>query len=219
MDLLKFYIKKYIKVLKPRNPFVSANHRLKCIFIHIPKCAGISIEEVLFKEKVGHKNYIDFKIHDTLSCIQYTKFTVVRDPIDRFVSAFYFLKAGGRNPTDLAWSQQYLVGFETPDELIEAMRANGRLLKCVSERQHFRPQYTFLLGERGQIEMDYILRFNHLITDFDELTKALGVSATLEHANKTKSVKTRELELKPESVEFLEEQYQEDYLRLGQYFS
>ena len=219
MRVLKYYIKRAFPLLRPKDPYTSSNDRLKCIFIHIPKCGGISIDEALFGEKVGHKNYIDFKIYDTVRCLEYTKFTVVRDPIDRFISAFYFLKSGGRNVTDFAWAQEYLSRCEEPEELIEAMRADSSLLDSIFKWQHFRPQYTFLLGELDQIEMDYILRFNHLEDDFDELVRALGISARLPHANKTKSKAVKQMALKHKSIEFLKKQYREDYLRFTGYFS
>jgi hypothetical protein len=218
MNLIKYYLKRTIPWLRSVDPFDESNDRLKCIFVHIPKCGGISVKTTLGLKRNAHVSYIEYKITDAARCLRYTKFTVVRDPIDRFVSAFYFLKSGGRNPTDLAWSQEHLSGSRTPEELIEAMRTNSTLLDSIFKWQHFRPQYTFLLGERDQIEMDHILRFNYLEVDFNKLSKALGVSVHLAHENKTKSKAKRVLSLAPESIGFLKEQYREDYLRLAEYF-
>ena len=216
--MLKYYIKKYIKSLGPSGPYVSANERLQCIFIHIPKCAGISIEESLFGEKIGHKNYIDYKIYDAERCRRYLKFTVVREPIDRFQSAFRFLKAGGRNAVDQAWSDRVLSEFETLEELVCEMQSNSKVTAQVLSWQHFRPQYTFLINERGQIEMDHILRFGRLATDFKQLADILGVSGELKHSNKTASSGMSTNVLSDEACAFLKQQYEEDYKRLGQYF-
>lgn len=218
MNLIKYYIKKHVKRFGPADPYIPANDRLQCIFTHIPKCAGISIDESLFGEKIGHKNYIDFKVYDARRCRRYFKFTVVREPIDRFISAFRFLKSGGRNSVDRDWSNRLLSKFNTPEELAVVMQSDVALSTQVFSMQHFRPQYTFLVNERAQIEMDYILSFSSLADGFKEITEVLGVAAELKHANKTSSSTAPTGELSRESRVFLMKEYQEDYKRLGQYF-
>ncbi|SFZ97907.1 alpha-2,3-sialyltransferase [hydrothermal vent metagenome] len=44
--------------------FKDYNHAYKCIYIHIPKVAGISIEKALFNQKVGHKWALMYKGED-----------------------------------------------------------------------------------------------------------------------------------------------------------
>ena len=101
--LKRIYIKN-----KTDNPYQDINDKYKIIFIHIPKNAGISIEEALFDKKIGHKSILQFESHNLKKYHEYFKFTVVRNPYDRLVSAFHFLKKGGRNPVDKAWSDNNL---------------------------------------------------------------------------------------------------------------
>ena len=67
----------------------------RAIFIHIPKCAGVSVAQALFGNLAGGHATLDkylnvFEAH----CIEeYFLFTIVRNQWDRLVSAYFFLKA------------------------------------------------------------------------------------------------------------------------------
>jgi hypothetical protein len=75
------------------------------IFKHIPRTAGNSIKEVLLDDILflGHDFYgLGYK-HLYYHIKKYTRsfvFSVVRNPYDRAVSAFFYLNKGGNNPLD-----------------------------------------------------------------------------------------------------------------------
>ncbi|MBC7005533.1 sulfotransferase family 2 domain-containing protein, partial [Photobacterium sp. BZF1] len=65
------------------------------LFIHIPKAAGSSISLELYGVQISH-----CKIEEYISCDRnrlssIKKFSIVRNPIDRFISAYDFLCNGG----------------------------------------------------------------------------------------------------------------------------
>ena len=64
-------------------------------FIHIPKNAGQSIEKALKSVPT-----IDFFGHGVSKnqIINHKKIFVLREPVDRFTSAFFYLKRYGNNP-------------------------------------------------------------------------------------------------------------------------
>ena len=70
---------------------------LGCIFIHIPKCAGNAVQKSLFGEVVfGHQTIRQYQL--ALGSSEYRKawkFAITRDPFERIVSAWRFLKNGG----------------------------------------------------------------------------------------------------------------------------
>lgn len=76
------------------------DHKNKILFIHVPKCAGSSIK-IWMKhisgkcfQKGGHPTYDYYSKKYNVQ--DYYKFTMVRNPYDRVVSAYCYLKKGGR---------------------------------------------------------------------------------------------------------------------------
>ena len=64
-------------------------HERRLIFIHIPKNAGTSIIGSMGVENIFIDKTIDeYKEHYVEYWDNYKKFTVIRDPIDRFISAY-----------------------------------------------------------------------------------------------------------------------------------
>ena len=73
--------------------------KYKAIFIHIPKNAGSSIEEFFSKQWVSLR--VQPNKHDTAYQIKcrfpelynsYSKFAIVRNPYERMVSWYFYLK-------------------------------------------------------------------------------------------------------------------------------
>jgi hypothetical protein len=69
------------------------------IFIHIPKTAGTSICKALYGTgTIGHLRIKEWQFSFPQTWRKLRVVSVVRDPLDRFLSAFYFLKKGGLDP-------------------------------------------------------------------------------------------------------------------------
>ena len=49
----------------------------------------------------------------------------------------------------------------------------------------FAPQLEWLVSQNGEIELDFIGRFENIRSDFERLTNILGVNAELPHLNAT----------------------------------
>ena len=69
----------------------------KAIFIHIPKNAGTSIEEYFGNESVRiqpskHADIYEIKTKFKNSYNNYRKFTIIRNPYDKMVSWYFYLK-------------------------------------------------------------------------------------------------------------------------------
>ena len=69
----------------------------KAIFIHIPKNAGTSIEEYFSNESVRiqpekHADIYEIKKKFKNSYNNYKKFTIIRNPYDKMVSWYFYLK-------------------------------------------------------------------------------------------------------------------------------
>ncbi|WP_448570995.1 sulfotransferase family 2 domain-containing protein [Trichothermofontia sp.] len=92
----------------------------RCIFFHIPKAAGISVAKSLFGSLGGghvtaQRVVIIFSQHEFES---YFKFTFVRNPWDRLLSAYNYIKAGGLLNVDRKWAVENIVPYKTFESFV-----------------------------------------------------------------------------------------------------
>ncbi len=130
------------------------------IFIHIPKTGGVSVKHVLNDSKQsGHETLHEIA---TLGKDSFgTKYSPTqkiiacsRDPIDRFISAYYYCKDRHENEVSLP---------KTIHELIEQLPFRSDIKGWV----HFRPMVEFLwMPEPPEVDM---IRFETFEKDFFEL--------------------------------------------------
>ncbi|WP_052746067.1 sulfotransferase family 2 domain-containing protein [Sulfurovum lithotrophicum] len=195
---------KKISIFKPYNDLC------KCIYIHIPKVAGISIEEALFREKVGHKWALMYKGEDKQKFNDYFKFSFVRNPYDRLASAFFFLKNGGRNEFDKKWSEENLSAIEDFTHFIQNLQ-NEVFREKVLKWTHFIPQYKYVCDQKGEIIVDYIGKFETLHNDFSHVADTLGIPVHLSHQNKTSNKKDYRTLYTEDMQETVYRLYQKDF--------
>lgn len=143
------YRKKYLNFQTKRKIQTSNSHSVKpfddtqSIFIHIPKCAGVSVKKALYGSRPGaHSTLSDYTCIFSLKEIcTYFKFTVVRNPWDRLVSAYHFLKKGGMNDADREWAQSNISEYED----FESFVVNWLNKDNIWKYYHFYPQHYFFL--------------------------------------------------------------------------
>jgi hypothetical protein len=188
----------------------------KCIFVHITKCAGISISRSLFGNlggahlRIPHYELI-FSQHEFET---YFKFTFVRNPWDRLVSAFLFLKKGGANKQDKAWADENLSEFDDFHTFVTRW-VNRR---NVNSWKHFVPQYKFLCEPRSQTpKVDFIGYFERIEADFAYIQKRLGSNSNLQHLNKTSGRKRDYTEYYTQATSKIVADVYEEDIRLFRY--
>jgi len=173
------------------------SHPHKAIFVHIPKTAGTSIEAVLGmhgnKQDIGVVPYFNQELdyehlygrqmqHMTAQSIRtmlndeslfasYFKFTVVRNPWDRLVSA-------------LAWTdQKWVRGEELTVEAFDSqVRQVHALLTGTSPAQlpaFLYPQSVFIFDAERQPLVNFIGRYENLTADWRVIRARLGLTADL----------------------------------------
>jgi|19_taG_2_1085344.scaffolds.fasta_scaffold00733_9 hypothetical protein len=154
-------------------------HKHKFVFIHIPKCAGTSIEnffiDSLNLKRKDHVYWDDnknqwaqhFTIRELPELEGYFKFAFVRNPWDRVVSACMYRQS------DI---NDFLLNDYVKD--IDGKKDPAR---------HQMSQYDFLVDKNGKLKVDFVGRFENLQTDFDFVCDKLGISKhQLPHSNKTR---------------------------------
>jgi hypothetical protein len=156
----------------------------RCIFVHIPKAAGISVAMALFGNLAGgHTAARDYRKVFGRDFWRYFKFTFVRNPYTRLVSAYEFLKGGGHP----AWMSNQRFRDEVLSEYVDFSDFVLRWLKPRHRwpEPHFRPQHEFLeLG--GGLVMDFVGRVERIDDDFATVCERLGVQARLGRLNETR---------------------------------
>lgn len=169
-------------------------HPYKCLFVHVPKTAGQSIEayfmrslglpeserEALLLAKnrdpaLGPPRLSHLKAAEYLDCghitpeqfAAYYKFSFVRNPWDRLVSFYKYRGHAHR--------------YDFKTFVFKHMPKPG----WTNDFCHVTPQYDFIYKD-DRCLVDFVGKFEHLQHDFDQVCAALGLPVgKLPHANKS----------------------------------
>jgi len=157
--------------VKRSRPFL--NHHLKTIFVHVPKAAGTSIENHLRqtdKDVVGgHTTALAYRRKYPEEFASYFKFAVVRDPVDRFVSAYSYLK---QMKVHAALNNQIVHDSESMDHFAQKVKESPGILGNIV---HLLPQHQFVCDQKGEILVDTVFRFENLEDAWPEICNRVGI--------------------------------------------
>ncbi len=146
------------------------------IFIHVPKTAGVSVRRALGIDHTPssvHATYLDYHRADPRKCRDYFKFAFVRDPLDRVLSAYSFLAAGGMAKFDTERRARVLHGIDGFEQFVHER------LPQVMHELHFRPQHEFLCDPSGTVKVDFVGRVERMERDFGAIRARLGIDGHL----------------------------------------
>jgi hypothetical protein len=162
-------------------------HPYRCLFVHVPKTAGMSIEHVFVRlvglswetraplllranddPVLGPPRLAHLKAGEYLTCgylspqqfESYFKFSFVRNPWDRIVSEYKY--------------RGYPVKIDFKTYLLNYLPAPG----WTDTYCHIVPQYDFLHDREGKCLVDFVGRYENLQTDFDSVCARLGIVRT-----------------------------------------
>ncbi len=193
-----------------RTPFLREVDERKAIFVHIPKAAGSSIsKDIFFGKQVGHFYAADYKFLDNQKYNEYFKFTFVRNPYTRFVSAYNYLSAGGGNTFDKTFYLEHQASFVSINQFIDDFFAKKEIRNWI----HFVPQSHFLTVN-GKVEMDFVGRFEKIDDDITTLKNMISISFSGDFTKVNRSVNRNEV-LTNKNKEKLYDYYKEDFELFG----
>jgi hypothetical protein len=172
-------------------------HPLNCIFVHVPKVAGQSIETALRAAvPEPQRNDDEFLLRkrreDESGPVRLAHLTATEYTQLGFVSpeqySQYFKFSFVRNPADRAFSTFRHFGF---DALMSFEYFLEHVLKGELWENMFwfvRPQCDFVLDANGKLCVDFLGRFETLAEDFARVAGALSLeSEELPHVNQAGS--------------------------------
>ncbi len=174
------------------------SQRKKVLFVHIPKCAGVSMAEALSAQaeilRIGpHGKCVDiFGEGGQLKREACLSFSFVRNPWDRLVSTFFYMMKGGRAEIDRQRRDRYLQKYN--GDFRSFVRDIENWFSIQEENSiypdkfipHFRPQHEYVCDANGKVMVDFIGRVEDITLDFGKLCDLLSLSdIRLKRSNKS----------------------------------
>ena len=189
--------------------YIMINHEHKFIFIHIPKCAGMSIGRTLYNlVDKDPKTYTGFGIHhdefDKKIWKEYFVFTFLRNPLDRLYSQYRYrdflyehdFEYAVRNMESLYQRNYNFVPDENKKGSLESILTHyGEWIHLPTQREFLQGKYSNKIDKRPYI--DFYGKYETLQEDFDYVCEKVGLPKTkLPHTNKSINKRGRAYEQK-----------------------
>lgn len=180
----------------------------KCIFVHIPKNAGLSVTYTLFGNTGGsHRKIINYQeIFAPSTFKEYYKFAFVRNPWDRLVSTYSFLMKGGITEKDKKWAEENIMHYPDFTSFVKEWVNDTNIRKSL----HFQYQFLFLKDKKGEIAVDFIGRFENINEDFKLVASKLGINRELNKTNSSQRDKGYKQYYTEETMRIVENVYKQD---------
>lgn len=198
------------------------------IFIHVPKCAGTTIEKILgtctereyyaLRKKAEqwnnktpqHLTYLELKNKLTINWSDYYTFSVVRNPYSRFVSEYNYRKdlfsKTKRPEHDPKTFSEFITNL--------SMGVNERILAFDG---HLETQSSFLKNEANILESSIqIFKFEDLAPCWTMLEEKTGVAYSIDLWSRKSNVEIPYQEFyTPETKNIIYNFYKEDFDNFG----
>lgn len=177
------------------------SHDLQCIFVHIPKTGGTSIEHTLglFGDwRIENRDCLFGLIQspDLLAktwgtrFLQHLSFTEISSLVTGSLLDTYFSFSWVRNP----WDRMVSIYSNKDPDMLAFARNSGIFLDGLSFTEfvfqtralthvHLTDQASFITDIQGRMTVDFIGRFENFACDYQKLCDHLGISLPLQHKN------------------------------------
>lgn len=165
--------------LRGRGEYSHFADRYRCIFIHIPKTAGTSVALTLFGQGSRHVPWFRYQQANPKKYRKYFKFAFVRNPWDRLVSSYFYLKKGGMSEADVQWAEKNLARYGDFKSFVRDWVNEDNIYKWV----HFLPQHHFICDKDGSVMVDFVGRMESMDRDFAYVADRLGCDKVLAKVN------------------------------------
>ena len=181
-----------------------------CIFIHIPKSAGVSINNALYGRPLGHFTASQLKETIRTTYDKSYTFAVMRDPIERVLSAYNFAKNGSNSKTHKFSNNELFREFNNINEfIIEYLQYED----ITSLDGIFRPQYEYVLDQE-EVAVDKIYSIKKLSELKNDLHDKYGFNINIKKDN-VSIVNNVEKPMSEVSELLIREIYKKDYLLMN----
>ena len=205
-------------------------HKYKCIFIHIPKCAGSSINSYLSEninlnwrkanydflygwcpdrrvhmQHVTAKQMLELELVTYQDWNNYYKFTFIRNPWDRAYSDYLWMKRDNHIEGDF---MDYITMLGEFKNILRNKDKKGY------RGDHLLKQSAYFDME-GKYQLDFVGRFENLNSDFQKVKEALHLKKPfIQHLKKTNNRFNDYSKFYTDStIKIVQEKYKEDIVK------
>jgi chondroitin 4-sulfotransferase 11 len=178
-DIMPLRVRSRVAVRRSRGLYSGYQPRFRCFFIHVPRTGGNSIALTMLDGRSAHTPYFVYQHAYPDEFSEFFKFCFVRNPWDRLVSAFFYLKAGGMDAPDRRWAREHLAAYHTFKDFVHGWVNEANIWTWI----HFLPQSYFVIDRAGCKTVDFVGRFECIERDFAQVAARLQFSAPLRRMN------------------------------------
>ena len=197
------------------------NRAHAAIFVHIPKTAGTTMLDALGAEPVfdTHAPAMTYREADAELFARAFKFTVVRNPWDRFASGFHFMKNGTDWPMQKEWAARHIGDLDFAG-FVRNLR-NPWFRQVVLAERFFWPQSFWITNRNGTVLVDAIYRFEELAMALPAIAARIGITSleTIPARRKSARADLRALYEDSELIDLVGNLYAGDVARFGYRFT
>jgi hypothetical protein len=181
----------------------------KLIYVGIPKTASTSMRHFMNIAKHGQSSII-YMGNLPEEKRDYRTFTIVRDPLNRFVSGVFEGIKRGESPKNIRDLKSVSDIPKLITSFIDIIEKDG------FTEVHTAPQVAYFCDKNGKdFKFDKVLVFERLSTDFAKMCEEYDINSKLEHkqkGNHSRSAKALELIKKDENLmNRIKNLYKEDF--------
>jgi len=156
------------------------------LFIHVPKAGGTSISRAIYGiDGVGHHRAVEARETNPSMFDRLYRFSVVRNPWERLLSAFQFVSRGGTSEVMVDNSDFYRKeNWKSFDQFVLDWLVNQ---SPESLDPVFMPQHMFVCDANGNLLVHDLYDLYELDRLSRNLSSRLGRSLSIPHVNSTGS--------------------------------
>lgn len=164
------------------------------IFVHVPKTGGTSIAKWLVTNCNGVKGR---RVHSPLNSLKTEfnqdafSFAVVRNPWDRMLSYYFYIKASTKNRLEDSLAGRLKKSHKlkkSPEHLTKTLEFLNKGFDYFIKNDQLWQMTNMSIAHQTDIakDVDLILKFENLKEDFIQIQHKLDCFADLPHTNNTK---------------------------------